>query len=83
MLRRKLYDGWISDDVRPAGTSPIFAKKRMNLFQNITDTATLSTKTKKLLKLEIAQYDYTNSLIKIDEMVQSCSFNTEQCDMEM
>lgn len=61
----------------------LIVKDRMILFKNITDTATLSTKTKKLLKLEISQYDFTSSLMTIDEMVQSCSFNTEKCDMDM
>ncbi|KAH7707776.1 Protein DEL-4 [Aphelenchoides avenae] len=50
---------------------------------NITDTAMLQTRAKKLLKLEISQYEYNESLISLEEIVQSCSFNTEKCDMDI
>lgn len=43
----------------------------------------LQTRAKKLLKLEISQYEYNESLISLEEIVQSCSFNTEKCDMDM
>ncbi|KAH7719455.1 Protein DEL-4, partial [Aphelenchoides avenae] len=52
-------------------------------FVDIKDSATLQTKAKRLLNLEISQYDYTGALVELDDVVQSCSFNTEKCDMDI
>ncbi|KAH7720951.1 DEG-1 protein [Aphelenchoides avenae] len=49
---------------------------------DITDTASLQTKARRLLSIEIAQYDITPAIDTIGDFIQGCSFNLKDCDME-
>lgn len=47
------------------------------------DTTTLKTRAKRLLRLEMSQYDHADALVTIEDIIQSCSFNQEKCNMDV
>lgn len=46
------------------------------------DKTSLQTKARRLLSLEVAQYDITPAIDTMDDFIQECTFNLKDCDMK-